>query len=298
MSTAGPALSPGSVPSGRGESSAEIRIGISGWTYPPWRGTFYPPKLPQKRELAYAASRLGSIEVNGTFYGLLKPDAFRNWVAETPDGFVFAVKGSRFITHMKKLADADTTLANFFASGVLALGERLGPFLWQLPPTMAFDADRLNDFFTHLPRSLGEVADLAARHDHRITAERALVTTDRPDHTVRHALEVRHASFRTPALGDLLREHAIALVWADNPGTWPVLDETTTDFRYVRLHGDTELYASGYTDEALDAWASRISDWAAAGQDVYVYCDNDAKVRAPYDAMGLMERLGLSKPAR
>ena len=141
---------------------AEIRIGISGWTYPPWRGTFYPPKLPQKRELAYAASRLGSIEVNGTFYGLLKPDAFRSWVAETPEGFTFAVKGSRFITHMKKLADADTTLANFFASGVLALGERLGPLLWQLPPTMAFDADRLADFFTHLPRTLGEVAALAA----------------------------------------------------------------------------------------------------------------------------------------
>ena len=297
MSAPGTALSPAFVPPDRDDSAAAVRIGISGWTYPPWRGTFYPPKLPQKRELAYAASRLGSIEVNGTFYGLLKPHAFRSWVADTPEGFTFAVKGSRFITHMKKLADPDTTLANFFASGVLALGNRLGPFLWQLPPTMPFDADRLAAFFSHLPRTLGAVAELAARHDHRITAERALVTTDRPDQPVRHALEIRHASFRTPALGDLLREHDVALVWADNPGTWPVLDETTTDFRYVRLHGDTELYASGYTDEALDAWARRISGWAATGQDVYVYCDNDAKVRAPYDAMGLMERLGLAKSA-
>ncbi len=160
---------------------------------------------------------------------------------------------------------------------------------------MAFDADRLADFFSHLPRTHGAVAELAARHDHRITADRALVTTDHPEHPVRHALEIRHDSFRTPALPDLLREHNIALVWADNPGTWPILDETTTDFRYVRLHGDTELYASGYTDEALDAWARRISGWVADGQDVYVYCDNDAKVRAPYDAMGLMDRLGLAK---
>lgn len=276
---------------------ADAHIGISGWTYPPWRGTFYPPKLPHKRELAYAASRLGSIEVNGTFYGLLKPDSFRRWVDETPDGFVLAVKGSRFITHLKKLADVDVPLANFLASGVLALGDRLGPLLWQLPPNLGYDADRLVDFFARLPRTLGAAAELAAGHDQRITEDRALLTTDRPDHPIRHALEVRHDSFRTPALAELLRAHDIALVWADNPGTWPVLDEATTDFRYVRLHGDTELYASGYTDEALDTWAERIGGWLAAGQDVYVYCDNDAKVRAPYDAMGLMERLGLAKPA-
>ncbi len=276
---------------------AEARIGISGWTYPPWRGTFYPPKMPHRGELTYAASRLGSIEVNGTFYGLLKPDAFRRWVAETPDGFVFAVKGSRFITHLKKLADVEVPLANFLASGVLALGDRLGPLLWQLPPTLGYDEDRLSTFFARLPRTLGAAAELAAGHDQRITEDRALLTTDRPDHPVRHALEVRHDSFRTPALAELLRAHDVALVWADNPGTWPVLDASTTDFRYVRLHGDTELYASGYTDQALDAWADRISGWLAAGQDVSVYCDNDAKVRAPYDAMGLMARLGLTKPA-
>lgn len=258
---------------------AEARIGISGWTYPPWRGDFYPPKLPHKRELAHAASRLGSIEVNGTFYGLLRPTTFAAWVSEVPDDFVFAVKGSRFITHLKKLADVEVPLANFFASGVLALERHLGPLLWQLPPNLGFDADRLAGFFDALPRTAGAAAELAGRHDHRIPADRELTATTVPEHPLRHALEVRHDSFRTPELAPLLREHDIALVWADNPGKWPVLDSDTSSFRYVRLHGDTELYASGYTDEALDAWAGRIRGWLAAGQDVYVYCDNDAKVR-------------------
>ena len=275
----------------------DIRIGISGWTYPPWRGTFYPARLPHKRELAYAASRLGSIEVNGTFYGLLRPDAFASWVADVPDDFVFAVKGSRFITHLKKLNDVEVPLANFFASGILALDRHLGPLLWQLPPNLGFDADRLAAFFGLLPRTLGAAAELARRHDHRIPSDRALLSAASPDHPLRHALEVRHDTFRTPALAELLRVHDIALVWADNPGQWPILDVATTDFRYVRLHGDTELYASGYTDSALDAWAERITGWAAEGDDVYLYCDNDAKVRAPYDAMGLMDRLGLAKPA-
>ena len=274
---------------------ADIRIGISGWTYPPWRGVFYPPKLPQKRELAYAASKLNSVEVNGSFYGLLKPSTYAGWMTETPDDFVFAVKGSRFITHLKKLTDARTPLANFFASGLLALEDRLGPLLWQLPPTLGFDAERLAGFFALLPRTLGQAAELARDHDQRITQDRELVVAAHPEHRLRHALEVRHESFRRPELAGVLREHDVALVWADNPGKWPVLDESTTDFRYVRLHGDTELYASGYTDEALDTWAERIGRWAGDGQDVYVYCDNDAKVRAPYDAMGLLNRLGLSR---
>ena len=273
---------------------AEIHVGISGWTYPPWRGDFYPPGLPHKRELSYAASVLGSIEVNGTFYGLLRPTSFAGWVSEVPADFVFAVKGSRFITHLKKLADVRTPLANFFASGVLALEEHLGPLLWQLPPNLGYDRERLAAFFELLPRTLGEAAGLAREHDQRISADRELLTTAHPQHPIRHALEVRHDSFRTSALVDLLRQHEVALVLADNPGTWPVLDEVTTDFRYVRLHGDTELYASGYSAEALDNWAARITSWSAAGQDVYVYCDNDAKVHAPYDAMGLMRRLGLS----
>jgi uncharacterized protein YecE (DUF72 family) len=273
----------------------DVRIGISGWTYPPWRGVFYPAKLPHRRELGYAAGVFNSIEVNGTFYGLLKPATYAGWLPEVGEDFVFAVKGSRFITHLKKLGDVRTPLANFLASGLLALGERLGPLLWQLPPNLGYDRGRLAEFFDLLPRTLGEAAVLAREHDHRIPASRELVVTEHPQHRIRHALEVRHHSFGTPELVDLLREHRIALVLADSPGTWPVLDETTTDFRYVRLHGDTELYASGYSDEALDAWADRIASWAAAGQDVYLYCDNDAKVRAPYDAMGLMDRLGLSR---
>ena len=270
-----------------------IGIGISGWTYPPWRGVFYPPKLPQRRELSYAAGIFGSIEINGTFYGLQRPDAFASWAADTPDDFVFAVKGSRFITHLKKLADVRVPLANFFASGPLALDHKLGPLLWQLPPNLGFDAERLDGFLAGLPRTAGAAAELATEHDARVPDDRALLVAAHPQHRVRHALEVRHDSFRSAELGPVLRAHGVALVMADNPGKWPVLDESTTDFRYVRLHGDTELYASGYSDAALDAWAARIAGWAEAGQDVYVYCDNDAKVRAPYDAIGLMDRLGL-----
>jgi len=270
-----------------------IRIGISGWTYPPWRGVFYPPKLPHRRELGFAASIFNSIEVNGTFYGLQRPGAFTGWAEETPTDFVFAVKGSRFITHLKKLGDVRVPLANFFASGVLALDHKLGPLLWQLPPNLGFDPDRLDQFFALLPRTLGAAAELATQHDQRIPADRELAVAAHPGHRLRHALEVRHDSFRTPGLVGLLERNDIALVLADNPGKWPIIDEATTDFRYVRLHGDTELYASGYTESALDKWAARVTRWADAGQDVYVYCDNDAKVRAPYDAMGLMERLGL-----
>jgi uncharacterized protein YecE (DUF72 family) len=272
----------------------DIRIGISGWTYPPWRGVFYPPKLPHKRELAYAASKLNSVEVNGSFYGLLRPTTYASWLTEVSDDFVFAVKGSRFITHLKKLGDVRIPLGNFFASGVLALEQHLGPLLWQLPPNLGYDRVRLEEFFALLPRTLGQAAELAHEHDHRIAPDRELVTTTHPRHRLRHALEVRHDSFRAPELLEVLGEHEIALVMADNPGKWPVLDERTTDFRYVRLHGDTELYASGYTEEALDAWAARVRGWAEEGQDVYVYCDNDAKVRAPYDAMGLLDRLGLT----
>jgi uncharacterized protein YecE (DUF72 family) len=271
--------------------TAEVRIGISGWTYAPWRGAFYPRGLPHRRELAYVAERMNSVEVNGTFYALQRPTSFATWAEQTPDDFVFAVKGGRFITHLKKLSEVEVPLANFLASGVLALGRKLGPMLWQLPPTLGFDARRMASFFAILPRTTGEAAALAVGHDQRITPDRELVTTAVPEHPLRHCVEVRHETFRSPAFYDLLREHEIALVVADNPGRWPILDEQTAAFTYVRLHGDTELYASGYSDEALDRWAAKISEQLDAGQDVYVYCDNDAKVRAPYDAMGLLQRV-------
>jgi uncharacterized protein YecE (DUF72 family) len=269
--------------------SGSVRIGTSGWLYPPWRGVFYPPKLPHRAELEYLSSKLNSVEINGTFYSLQHVASFRRWHDQTPDDFSFAVKGPRFVTHMKKLANVETPLANFFASGVLALRAKLGPFLWQLPPSLGFDADRLSAFFAQLPRSTEEAAWLARRHDERMK-DRSLTTTD-ADRPLRHALEVRHKSFTTPAFLDLLRENAVAVVVADTAGKWPMIRETTADFAYVRLHGDVELYASGYTDEALDKWAAAIREWTAASLDVQVHFDNDMKVRAPFDAMGLQDRL-------
>jgi uncharacterized protein YecE (DUF72 family) len=268
-----------------------IRIGISGWTYAPWRGTFYPPGLPQRRELGHVAERLTSVEINGTFYSLQRRSSFEAWAAATPADFLFSVKGGRFITHLKKLTDVAVPLANFYASGVLALGPRLGPFLWQLPPNLGFDAGRMTAFFASLPRTAGDAAAIAAGHDARVPEDRALISAPDPALPLRHTVEVRHESFRSPAFYELLRAHRIGLVVADNPGKWPIIEEVTTDFMYVRLHGHEELYASGYSEEALDAWAARVLGWAAAGQDVYVYCDNDAKVRAPYDAMGLLQRV-------
>jgi uncharacterized protein YecE (DUF72 family) len=266
-----------------------VRVGISGWTYPPWRGVFYPPGLRQRDELEYASSRMSSIEINGSFYSLQRPESYRAWRERTPDGFVFAVKGGRFITHMKKLADVDQPLANFFASGPLALGDKLGPVLWQLPPTLGLDVGRLERFFDLLPRTTTAAATLARGHDERVEGRTWLEPgADRP---VRHALEVRHASFLAPAFLDLLREHSIAVVVADTAGKWPLLKHTTSDFAYVRLHGDTELYASGYSPASLDEWAQLIRRWADEGKDVHVYFDNDMKVRAPFDAISLAERL-------
>jgi uncharacterized protein YecE (DUF72 family) len=272
----------------------DVRIGTSGWLYPPWRGQFYPPKLPHRRELEYLSSTLNSVEINGTFYSLQRPSSFRSWYEQTPADFTFAVKGPRFVTHMKKLNDVATPLANFFASGVLALREKQGPVLWQLPPNLGFNADRLAAFFALLPRSTGEAAWLARRHDERMT-DRSLTDTD-ADRPLRHALEVRHQTFVTPAFTALLREHHIALVIADTAGRWPLIREVTTDLVYVRLHGDVELYTSGYTEEALDRWAADIRSWRAGGLDVQVHFDNDVKVHAPFDAISLSERVGLTRP--
>jgi uncharacterized protein YecE (DUF72 family) len=268
---------------------AQARIGTSGWLYPPWRKVFYPPGLPHRRELEFLSSNMNSVEINGTFYSLQRPSSFRSWYAETPPDFTFAVKGPRFVTHMKKLADVETPLANFFASGLLALREKQGPLLWQLPPNLGFNPERLAAFFTLLPRSTQEAAWLARRHDERMT-DRAITSTDL-DIPLRHALEVRHHSFITAAFTDLLREHAIAVVIADTAGRWPLIREVTADFVYVRLHGDVELYTSGYTEEALDSWATTIGGWLAAGLDVQVHFDNDVKVHAPYDAMSLAQKV-------
>jgi uncharacterized protein YecE (DUF72 family) len=276
----------------------DIRIGISGWTYAPWRGTFYPKGLVQRRELTFVAERMNSVEINGSFYSLQRPTSYAAWSAAVPEDFVFSVKGGRFITHMKKLGGIEVPLANFFASGVLALGARMGPMLWQLPPNLGFDIDRMTAFFNLLPRTAEAAANLAAGHDQKVPDDRALTTTTTPAQRIRHCVEVRHETFRSPTFYDLLREHDIALVVADNPGKWPIIEEITSDFMYVRLHGHEQLYASGYSDPELDEWAAKMSSWVEQNQDVYVYCDNDAKVRAPYDAMGLMQRLGLRAPGQ
>jgi len=269
---------------------ASYRVGISGWRYAGWRGDFYPQGLAQRRELEYAASRLTSIEINGSFYSLQRPSSYRRWYDQTPDDFVFAVKGGRFITHLKKLRDVEAPLANFFASGVLALGEKLGPVLWQLPEVVGFDPAVLDAFLAQLPRTTTEAAALAARHDGRLADDR-VETTARTVQPMRHALEVRSKTFVTEEFFAILGAHGVGCVLADTAGRWPVLDRRTSDLRYVRLHGDRELYASGYTATALDRWAARCRSWRADGEDVFVYFDNDAKGYAPHDAVHLLERL-------
>jgi uncharacterized protein YecE (DUF72 family) len=266
----------------------QIRIGISGWTYAGWRGEFYPPGLPHKRELEYASRQFNSIEINGTFYRMQRPEYFVSWRRTTPSGFVFAVKGSRFITHMKKLKDVEIPLANFFASGVLALEEKLGPILWQFPPQLAFHADRFERFLDLLPKSTTDASRLAARHDDKVKP-RAWLKTDRR-RPIRHAFEIRHESFMDPAFFALLRRYDAGFVVADTAGLWPYSEEATSDFVYVRLHGASELYTSGYSDQELDRWAERVRGWQ---RDVYVYFDNDRKVRAPFDARRLAGRLGV-----
>jgi uncharacterized protein YecE (DUF72 family) len=277
-------------------------IGISGWRYTPWRGEFYPPGLPEREELRFAAERFPTIELNGSFYSLQRPEYYERWREQVPSDFIFAIKGSRYITHMLRLRGVETALANFFASGVLALEHKLGPLLWQLPPTLKLDRERLTEFLELLPRT----TKLARRHDERVKGRAYLrATKDRP---LRHALEVRHPSFATPELVDLLREQSIALVVADTAGRWPFLEDLTADFVYVRLHGDEKLYESGYTDAALERWAARIRAWRdgrkppsakvvappprpSKKRDVYVYFDNDIKVHAPFDAMTLTAKV-------
>jgi len=285
-----------------------MRIGISGWRYPGWRRKFYPKGLPQRSELQFAASRFNSIEINGSFYSLQLPSSYQRWYSAAPDHFVFAVKGARYITHMKRLRDVGTPLANFFASGVLALREKLGPILWQLPPDFGYNKERLEDFFNLLPRNTREAAELAKKHDDNLKA-RAWTKIDPVPARLRYALEVRHKSFMTPEFFDLLRKHSVAFVIADTAGKFPYSEDLTADFIYIRLHGGKELYISGYNDKALDWWANRIEHWCKGRQprdaktiarakagpkrcDVFVYFDNDAKVYAPFDAQRLAERLG------
>ena len=288
---------------------ATVRIGISGWRYPPWRGIFYPEGLPQRNELAYGSSIFPSIEINGSFYSLQRPSSWGAWHDATPAHFQFSVKAPRFITHIKRLRGVDTALANFWASGLLRLNAKLGPILWQFPPSFRYDPALMDDFFEKLPRTTAEALKLARGHDHHVH-NKTWLKIDR-SRRLRHAIEIRHATFETAGFARQLCRHGIALVVADTAGKWPFMEDVTADFIYVRLHGDEVLYTSGYTAEALDRWALKIEAWSKgtqvkgaktvvpplparrSGRDVFVYFDNDAKVRAPYDAMSLSHRLGL-----
>jgi len=284
-----------------------VRIGISGRSYGGWRGTFYPRGMRQSDELSYASRQVDTIEINGTHYSLQRPDSFVRWYEDTPENFIFAVKGSRYITHQKQLHDIETPLANFFASGVLRLEKKLGPFLWQFSPKFRFNADRLNHFLALLPRDTKEAAALAEHHDRRLAG--CAWTRINRKRALRHAIEIRHKSFLDPAFIALLRRHNVALVFADSV-EWPYAEDVTADFVYLRLHGSEELYASGYSNEALDHWAARVKSWAnglqpndarlaepdllpaqRSARAVFVYFDNDAKVRAPFDARALRAKL-------
>ena len=274
-----------------------IRIGISGWRYAPWRGVFYPQALPQRQELEYAARLFPSIEINGSFYSLQSPASWQCWHDATPDHFVFAVKGPRYITHILRLRDAATALANFHASGLLLLRAKLGPMLWQFPPNFRYDRARFASFFEMLPRTMADAVALAERHDpDRMRGRHAWPEVIESNQRLQHSIEIRHASFIDPEFIELLRERDIGLVVADTAGKWPLMHDVTSDFVYIRLHGDEELYVSGYSETALDDWARRIRAHADAGRDVYCYFDNDVKVHAPFDAHALMRKLGAQVP--
>lgn len=286
-----------------------IRIGISGWRYEPWRGVFYPEALPHRRELEFASRAFPTIELNGSFYSLQRPASYQTWYDETPDDFVFAIKGGRYITHMLRLQNCERALANFFASGIFNLREKTGPFLWQFPPQLRYDEERFENFFRMLPHDLVEALTLARRRDTRMTG-RCRLGIDR-NRRLRHAVEIRHESFADERFVAQLRRHGIALVFADTARKWPYYEDVTADFIYIRLHGDAELYVSGYTDPALEGWAARIRAWSQGAEpddarrisgrrarprksrDVYCFFDNDVKVRAPIDAHHLMRKLGL-----
>ncbi len=286
----------------------KVYVGVSGWSYDHWRdGAFFPARLPRREELAYLTRRVSSIEINGSFYSLLKPASYAGYREAAPEGFVFALKGSRFITHAKKLLDVKTPLANFFASGPLRLEGALGPVLWQLP-AMRWPLERLRDFLDLLPADTAAASRLAKRHDRRVSGRASMVVHE--NRRLRHALELRHPAFFDARVVRWCRERGVALAFSHS-GDWPYTEELTAGFVYLRLHGAPRTYASAYDAGARRRWARRIRDWAGGGEPsdperitgrvpprrrsrpVYVYFDNDGEAHAPRDAVRLMEALGV-----
>jgi uncharacterized protein YecE (DUF72 family) len=269
--------------------SPRIRIGVGGWTYEPWRGVFYPGGLTQKRELEYMSRKLTSIEINGTYYRSQTPESFAKWYNETPAGFVFALKGPRFATNRRVLSEAGASIERFFASGVTALKDKLGPINWQFMPTKKFDSKDFEGFLKLLPKTMD-------------------------GQKIRHAVEVRHLSFRTPDFVALAREHGIAIMIAAD-ADYPQIADVTTDFVYARIMGTSEAEDLGYSDKALDLWAERARTWAGGGtpadlksvtkpaalqseRDVFLYVISGFKMRNPAAAMALIERVEFKRKNR
>ena len=283
-----------------------IRVGISGWRYPPWRGVFYPKGLVQKRELAFAAESFNAIEINGTFYSLQKPSSWMSWRQEVPEDFRFAVKGGRYITHIRRLKDVETAVANFFATGIMLLGPRLGPVLWQFPRTVTFKDGRWEPFFKLLPADEVSLMEVALRHSDKVEGRTVLTTEE--SFPVRHAVEVRHPSFYCPEFFQLLRRYNIALVLTDDHTLWQKSMPVTADFVYVRLHGQGKALANGYQPAHLKRWHRRLLHWDGGTvppdlplpeeeafhgndgcrRDAWVFFDNDEKALAPKNAGELL----------
>lgn len=289
---------------------AEIRVGVSGWTFEGWRGSFYPEALPRKDELKYMTHTLNSLEINGTFYALQKPETFREWYRAAPADFRFAIKAPRYMTHVRRLKEIERPLANFLASGLLALGEKLGPILWQFPPNVTLKDERFARFLKMLPHTLEDAAAIAKGHDTKVDG-RSLTEVTHGHLPFRHAFEFRHKSFFNPEFLALLKQHGVALVIADAKVRELYAEDLTSDFAYMRLHGPEDFYPKGYPAKAMASWTQKVECWSQGTaspspvtilkeapdgrpRDVFCYFDNDVKEYAPLNAMDLMVRLGLT----
>lgn len=287
---------------------SKFHIGISGWRYAPWRNNFYPKGLVQKKELYFASRSVNSIEINGSFYALQTPERYAGWYADTPTNFMFSVKAPRYITHIRRLNDVEEPIANFFASGIFELKEKLGAILWQFPPSFKFNEEQFRKFLITLPTKYAD----AEKNTRKFHPDFKLPDNTKLTEKLRHAVEIRNETFINDTFIELLRKYHIAFVIADTAGRWPYAEDITSDFVYMRLHGDTELYKSGYSKEAIERWHKRIKSWSKGVQprdaklitkrsklnkslDVFCYFDNTDKLWAPQDARNLSTLLGIGK---
>ncbi len=284
----------------------KIFVGMAGWSYEGWRGSFYPDDLKQKDELAHASRRIHTIEVNGTFYSLFRPNSYLSWYAETPADFNFSLKGPKYITHERRLKDFQTPLSNFLASGILALRDKLGCILWQFPPNMPFTRERFEPFLAALPHDMKAAAVMGQGHSTWLEGRTFLDVQE--NHRLRHAFEGRHPSFRDPVFVELAKHYGVAIVVGDTAGRWPLIEDVTSDFMYLRLHADETKYPDGYTKDSLEYWGKRITCWSKGTQPddaalvvraqpaleprtVFAYFDNDVKETAPLNALSMITHL-------